>query len=138
MMLRLGFALAFLLSVAGNAWQLYHAGGAKAECQTVVNAQAAVQDHAAHVDQHQADVAHVDQVKQQAAKANQDEASDAGEMAALRTRLATKDSTIQQLKDQLRGKTDAKPFDPLECLDAPMPAALLGGLQQPAGDGARP
>lgn len=130
-------AAALALSVFGNGWQLYHAGGDSSRCQTAVNAQAAGQDHAALTDQHKADVDNVHQQKLQAAKNNVDEASDAGEVAGLHTLLATKDSTIQQLRDQLKGKHDAKPtpFDPLQCLDVPMPAALVDGLQQRAGGG---
>lgn len=133
-------AAALALSIFGNGWQLYHAGGATSRCQTAVNAQAAGQDHAALTDQHRADVDNVHQQKLQAAKNNADESSDAGEVAGLQQLVATKDSTIQKLRDQLKEKPDAKhtPFDPLQCLDAPLPAALIGSLQQRPGGGAQP
>lgn len=130
--------LALLLSLAGNGWQLYSAGGDKPKCQLALNQQVQQQNQATQADQHQADVQHVAEVKKQAAKANVDEISDAGEVAGLQTRIASQTDTIDQLRRQLKGKTDAKPFDPLQCLDTPVPAALLSGLQQPAGGSAQP
>ena len=78
---------ALVLSIAGNGWQLYSAGGAKPKCDVKLQAEVQQQNTATGTDQHQADQGRIKQLQGQLAQANLDNASDSSERAGLQTKL---------------------------------------------------